>query len=99
MKDEASPEERPRRAVALRHDTSSDAAPRVVAQGAGDIAERICELAAEHGVPLVEDRDLVALLAACEIGREVPEELFEIVARLLAFLYELNGELKGSERT
>ncbi|MEZ5979460.1 MAG: EscU/YscU/HrcU family type III secretion system export apparatus switch protein [Planctomycetota bacterium] len=86
-------EEPRRRAVALRYEHGGDAAPRVVAGGEGEIADRILAIAKEHGVPLVEDRSLVELLAACDVGREIPEDLFEVVAALIAFLWDLDGEL------
>lgn len=86
---------RHRRAVAMRYDAASGAAPKIVAGGLDHAADRIREVAAEHGVPLVEDPDLVALLAACDLGEQIPEDLFEVVATLLGFLYELNGELNG----
>jgi type III secretion system FlhB-like substrate exporter len=88
-----------RRAVAVRYDAASGAAPKVVAGGLDHAADRIREVAAEHNVPLVEDADLVALLAACDVGEQIPEDLFEVVATLLAFLYELNGELKGASKS
>jgi type III secretion system FlhB-like substrate exporter len=83
-------------AVALRHDAESGAAPRVVASGQGHLAEAIATVAAEHGVPLVRDPDLVQLLALCELGDEVPEELFDAVAHLLVFLFRLNAERRMS---
>ena len=86
------PERAPRRAIALRHDRRSDAAPSVVAKGGGEVAERILACAREHGVAVREDRDLVELLSACEVGEEVPIELYEAVARLLSLLYVLNEE-------
>lgn len=83
-----------RRAVALRYDEGSDAAPVVVASGGADTAERIVALALEHDVPLVQDPDLAALLTACDVGDAIPEELFEVVAQVLVFLYDLNGEIR-----
>ena len=79
-------------AVALRHDRPSQAAPRVTAKGEGEVARRILELAARHDVPVREDRDLLELLAACDLGEEIPLELYHAVAELLAYLYRLNGE-------
>ena len=85
-----------RRAVALHYDrdaASEDAsAPRIVAKGAGCIADRILELAHEHGVPIREDRDLLAMLSACDLDDEVPPELFGAVAELLAWLYRCNAD-------
>lgn len=82
--------ERPvRRAVALCYERGEASAPRVVAKGAHDVAQRVVALAEEHGVPIQSDPDLVELLSASEIGDEVPEEVYAAVARLLAFLWGL----------
>lgn len=82
-----------RRAVAVRYERESDSgAPEVVARGRGEVAERILELAREHGVPVREDKDLVQLLAACELGEEIPVEAWSAIAEILAWLYRLNGE-------
>ena len=83
------------RAVALRYDReqSSDAgAPQVVAKGRGEVAARILSLATEHGVPVREDPDLVELLSHCEMGDEIPVEVYTAVAELLTWLYRLEGE-------
>jgi flagellar biosynthesis protein len=84
----------PSNVVALRHSRESGDAPRVVAKGRGEVAERILAFARECGVPVREDRDLLQMLSACEIGEEIPVELYEVVARLLAYLYGLNEELR-----
>jgi flagellar biosynthesis protein len=76
-------------AVALRHDRDGELAPRIVAKGTGELAERILELARASEVPIHSDPDLVALLAASEIGAEIPTEIYEAVARVLAWLYGL----------
>src|SRR5262245_26710609 len=86
---------RPAKAVALRYDPEVRAAPELVAKGRGELAERILELARTHGIPVREDRDLLELLAACDVGEEIPAELYAAVAELLAFLYRVNGELAG----
>jgi len=78
------------RAVALRYDEGADAAPRVVAQGVGEAAEAILAAARDHDVPIQEDSELVGLLAACDLGAEIPLELYEAVAELLSWLYALN---------
>lgn len=62
-------------------------APRVVAKGAGGVAAKIREQAHEHRVPVLEDKPLTrALHAICEIGEEIPSELYMAVARILAFV-------------
>lgn len=83
----------PRHAVALRYDPAARPAPEVVAKGKGGTAERILALAREHGIPVREDADLLQLLAACEVGEEIPLDLYTVVAELLAYLYRVNGEL------
>ena len=79
-------------AVALHHDRDGAQAPRVVAKGTGELAERILALARESQVPIHSDPDLVALLAASEIGEETPTDIYEAVARLLAWLYSLSHQ-------
>ena len=74
------------RAVALRYDRGSSEAqggdaPQVVAKGRGVLAERILEIAREHDVPVRSDRDLVELLSACELGDEIPIEVWGASAR------------------
>lgn len=83
-------------AVALRYEPGKSA-PRVVAKGAGIVALKIREKAEEAGVPMVRDIPLArALHAACDIGREIPEELFTAVAQVLAFIEHLKR--RGSAR-
>lgn len=73
-------------AVALRYEVGRSA-PKVVAKGKGVVAERIRERATEAGVPLVRDVTLArALHAACELGQEIPAELYTAVARVLVFV-------------
>lgn len=87
----------PRKAVALRYDGDREGAPRVVARGRGEIAERILQAAAEHGVPVREDTDLLELLAVCDLDEEIPPELYSAVAELLTYLWRLNEELRAAE--
>lgn len=76
-------------AVALRY-VASSGAPRVVAKGRGELAERIKDEALEHRVPIVESIALArALYKACELDAEIPVALYEGVARLLAFVHRL----------
>ena len=81
-------------AVALRYDPAKGA-PRVVAKGAGTIATKIRALAEENRVPMVEDVPLArALHKACQVGQEVPPEMYTAVATVLAFVMALKS--KGS---
>ncbi len=53
--------------------------------------------AGEHGIPVRSDPDLVALLAICQIGAEIPTELYTAVAELLVWLYRANHALGAAE--
>ena len=76
-------------AVALKYEPGKSA-PRVVAKGVGHIAARIRVQAETDRVPIVQDVPLArALHAACEIGDEIPTELYNAVARVLAFVMAL----------
>ena len=78
-------------AVALRYDPVKGA-PRVVARGAGAIAAKIRERAAEESVPLVRDVPLArALYSSTKVGQEIPAELFAAVAQVLAFVISRRG--------
>ncbi len=78
-------------AVALRYEPERGA-PRVVAKGADELAARLRERAAEARVPMVQDVPLArALHASCELGQEVPPQLFTAVARVLAFVMQLGS--------
>ena len=76
-------------AVALKYDPAKGA-PRVVAKGAGEVAAKLRALAEEARVPMVQDIPLArALHASCDLGQEVPAQLFTAVARVLAFVMHL----------
>ena len=78
--------------VALRYD-SDKPAPVVVAKGTDHLALRIRREAAAHGVAVVPDPPLArALYASVEVGRMIPEELFQGVAQLLAYVYRVAGQ-------
>jgi len=72
-----------------------DGAPKVVAKGVDSLAQKIKKIATEHGVPLHENRELArALYKACEVGDQIPNELFKAVAQILAYVYQLKNYKK-----
>jgi flagellar biosynthetic protein FlhB len=76
-------------AVALRYERREMKAPRVVAKGAGYIAERIRAIAREHGVPLVENKPVARLLyKTVKVGQEIPVSLYKAIAGILAYVYK-----------
>lgn len=85
------------RAVALRYAREDSRAPVVVASGRGELARRLVEIAAAHGVPVREDPDLAALLSMVDLGAEIPPELYQAVAEVIRFVYRANGELAARE--
>jgi len=77
-------------AVALEYKRDAMAAPRVLAKGADHVAQRIKDVAREHGIPTVENVTLArALYAHAEIDDVIPADLFEAVAEVLAYLVRL----------
>ncbi len=81
------------KAVALKYDQKKDTAPRVIAKGRGEIAQKIIDVARAHDVPLVEDKNLIQILEALELETEIPPELYRAVAEVLAFIYRLNRKI------
>ncbi len=89
---------KPVQAVALRYDHAAGSAPKVTATGQGEIARRIIEAAEAAGIDIVQDPDLLEVLGRVPLGEEVPPELFQAIAEILAFIYRVNGRydsLKG----
>ena len=75
-------------AVALKYDPATMRAPRVIAKGRRKVAQRIKDLARENGIPVVENVPLArGLFKACDVGMEVPGELYRAVAELLAWVF------------
>jgi flagellar biosynthetic protein FlhB len=78
-------------AVAVRYEKAMEA-PVVVAKGAEQLARRIREAALEHGIPIVERKDLArALYRSVDVGQSIPADLYQAVAEILAYVYRLKG--------
>ncbi len=81
-------------AVALRYDEQRHAAPIVVAKGADEVAARIRELAARHGVPLVSAPPLArAMFRYIDVGREIPAPLYLAVAKVLTYVWQVRAAI------
>ncbi len=86
-----------RLAIALAWKPGSPGAPRVLAKGRGEIAARIREIAREHRIPIRENKPLArSLFAEVAIGHEIPEELYEAVAIVLAEIFRLQHQRQGA---
>ncbi|WP_084608060.1 EscU/YscU/HrcU family type III secretion system export apparatus switch protein [Nisaea denitrificans] len=85
-------------AIALDHDDSTEDAPRVIAKGYGEVAEKILRLAFENDVKVRKDPDLVQILAAVEVDCEIPVEAFAAVAEILTYVYRANERVRVEEQ-
>jgi flagellar biosynthetic protein FlhB len=87
-------------AVALRYDEQRHAAPIVVAKGADEVAARIRELAARHGVPLVSAPPLArAMFRYIDVGREIPSPLYLAVAKVLTYVWQMRTAIaQGTDK-
>ncbi len=80
-------------AVALAYRQGEMAAPEVLAKGRGHVALRIREAATAADVPIVENKPLARLLhQTAEVGKQVPENLFQAVAEVLAYVYRIDPQ-------
>ena len=86
----AAPPKDPRSAVALAYGVG-DSAPRVVARGRGLLADEIIRRANENEVYVHQSAELVALLMQVDIDREIPPALYQAIAELLAWLYQIDA--------
>ncbi|EOT8830941.1 flagellar biosynthesis protein FlhB [Escherichia fergusonii] len=86
--------------VALQYDENKMSAPKVIAKGAGLVALRIREIAAEHRIPTLEAPPLArALYRHAEIGQQIPGQLYAAVAEVLAWVWQLKRwRIAGGQR-
>lgn len=87
------------RAAALSYDPNDGGVPVLSAFGEGHVAEKIIEKAHETGVPVMKDPSLADMLSKMSIGDEIPPELYEVVARILVFVSELDRDYKNRIRS
>ena len=79
-------------AVAIGGGEDKDKLPVIAAAGRGKIAEKILQLAFEHGVKVREDKALAEILANVELDSPIPSEAFMAVAEIMSYVYRANGE-------
>lgn len=82
-----------KKAAALKYENSYES-PTITAIGFGHVAEAIIRKANESDVPVVENAELAESLSELEVGQNIPEELYETVAKVIAFIYSLNEQKK-----
>ncbi|MDK2906388.1 FlhB [Petrotoga mexicana DSM 14811] len=81
-----------KKAVALRYKRGTDQAPKVVAKGIDSIARRIIEIAEEEHIPIVKSEKAVEEFYGLDLDEEIPAELYELAAEIIAFVYKLDKE-------
>lgn len=87
---------RKNKAVALRYRVEEDAAPVVIASGYGNIAEKIVEIAEQQGIPVFRDDSAASLLCMLEVGKNIPPELYEVIAAVYAQILRVSQEIKSA---
>lgn len=90
MASEKSENHKIKKASALSYIRGEDHAPKVIASGKGEIAEKIIEKAKETKIPVYEDQHLAEALSHISLGSEIPPELYEVVAEVLTFISRLD---------
>ncbi len=80
-------------AVALGYDQQKDNAPKVLAKGQGEIAQKIIEIAQANNIEIRQDADLLQILKAVDINQEIPLEAFAAVAEIISYIYQQNGKM------
>jgi flagellar biosynthesis protein len=81
----------PQQAVALRYEAKKDQAPKLVGKGRGHLAEKIIELAKHHNIPIRQDKNLIQILCRLDLNQEIPDNVYQAVAEILAFVYRLSS--------
>ena len=81
-----------KKAVAIKYTIRKDSVPEVIAKGKGFIAEKIIEIAKENNIEIIENRELVETLININIGEEIPYEVYQVVAEILAFIYKVTHQ-------
>ena len=81
-----------KKAVALKYDTN-DTSPFVLAKGKGYIAEKIIEKGKDQNIHIHKDENIIDNLMQLDIGEDIPPELYEVVAEIIAYVYYLDRKL------
>ena len=90
--------DQPKKAAALQYDRDKDRAPKLVAKGQGNIAEKILQIAQENQIPIQQDPSLVEILSRMDLLEEIPPECYRVVAEILAFIYRTQDKIRTYAR-
>lgn len=86
-------EKKRKKAAALKYEYGQSA-PKVTAAGMGNIAEKILQEAEKSEVPIVYNEELADMLTKVDIDSEIPQELYEVVAKVIAYIMEVDNKYK-----
>lgn len=92
--------EKSKRVAAISYDEGM-VAPVVIAKGQGRVADNILEEAKKHDIPVYKDKKLATLLTELEIGEQIPEALYDVVAQILVFVSDIDeryGKVKKNTK-
>ncbi|MDB5047628.1 MAG: flagellar biosynthesis [Fibrobacteres bacterium] len=84
-------------AVALKYRQDEDVSPLVVASGRGALAQALVRKALDLDIPIHPDGELAELLGDVDVGHSIPEELYEVVAQIMAMVYRMDSSLAGKK--
>ena len=87
------------KAVALKYKPDSSDAPVVIASGYGSIAEKIINIAEKRGIPIFRDDSTASILCMLEVGKNIPPELYEVVATIYSQILKISNEIKDTPHT
>lgn len=77
-------------ASVLKYEENQDISPKLIAKGKGIVADHILKEAEKHEIPIRKDPSLTELLSQLEINQSIPEELYQAVAEVFAFIYKVD---------
>lgn len=84
-------------AAALKYEEDGTGAPIIIASGRGEIADKILEIAQREKVPVYTDQSLAQLLVSLEMDTEIPPGLYQAVAQIIAFIWQIDKQDEGGE--
>lgn len=85
-----------KRAAALKYDAGDDFMPVVVASGYGGVAEKIIDIAERKGIPVYRDDSVSSMLCMLDVGRSIPPELYEIIAKIYCSILISAGKYRDN---
>lgn len=85
-----------KKAVALKYNVDQDMAPVVIASGYGEVADKIIDVAEKQGIPVYRDDSISSMLCMLDVGANIPEELYEVVARIYCQILMTASENQGT---